>query len=45
MGRFYRKFYAGRRSPLLDAAIYLGIGAKLAGALAVSAAQRLGGRG
>jgi GT2 family glycosyltransferase len=28
MGRFYRKFYAGRR-PLADAAIYLAIGAKL----------------
>jgi N-acetylglucosaminyl-diphospho-decaprenol L-rhamnosyltransferase len=29
MGRFYRKFYAGRR-PLLDSAVYLAIGAKLA---------------
>jgi N-acetylglucosaminyl-diphospho-decaprenol L-rhamnosyltransferase len=29
MGRFYRKFYAGRR-PLLDGAVYLAIGAKLA---------------
>jgi N-acetylglucosaminyl-diphospho-decaprenol L-rhamnosyltransferase len=29
MGRFYRKFYAGRR-PLLDGAVYLAIAAKLA---------------
>ena len=29
MGRFYRKFYAGPR-PLLDGAVYTGIGAKLA---------------
>ena len=28
MGRFYRKFYAGER-PLVDASIYLAIGAKL----------------
>jgi GT2 family glycosyltransferase len=28
MGRFYRKFQAGRK-PLLDGAVYLGIGGKL----------------
>lgn len=36
MGRFYRKFYAGRR-PLLDGAIYLAIAAKLAVSAARSA--------
>jgi N-acetylglucosaminyl-diphospho-decaprenol L-rhamnosyltransferase len=39
MGRFYRKFYAGDR-PLLDAAVYLGIGAKLAVSVARSTAAR-----
>jgi GT2 family glycosyltransferase len=39
MGRFYRKFYGGRR-PLLDLAVYLGIGAKFAVAFARSTAAR-----
>jgi GT2 family glycosyltransferase len=39
MGRFYRKFYAGRR-PLLDAVIYLAICAKAAIAVARSVAAR-----
>jgi hypothetical protein len=39
MGRFYRKFYAGRR-PLLDVAIYLAIGVKTAIAVARSAVAR-----
>ncbi|MEA2432368.1 MAG: hypothetical protein QOI19_2841 [Thermoleophilaceae bacterium] len=39
MGRFYRKFYGGRR-PVLDLAVYLGLGAKFAVALARSTAAR-----
>jgi GT2 family glycosyltransferase len=39
MGRFYRKFYGGRQ-PLLDMAVYLGIGAKFAVAFARSTAAR-----
>jgi N-acetylglucosaminyl-diphospho-decaprenol L-rhamnosyltransferase len=39
MGRFYRKFYAGRR-PALDALVYLAIGGKLAVAVARSAMAR-----
>ena len=39
MGRFYRKFYAGRR-PLLDAAVYAAIGAKLAISVARSTVAR-----
>jgi N-acetylglucosaminyl-diphospho-decaprenol L-rhamnosyltransferase len=39
MGRFYRKFYSGRR-PLLDAAIYLAIGAKAPVAVARSVVAR-----
>jgi N-acetylglucosaminyl-diphospho-decaprenol L-rhamnosyltransferase len=39
MGRFYRKFYAGRR-PLLDALVYLAIGGKLAFAVARSTLAR-----
>jgi GT2 family glycosyltransferase len=39
MGRFYRKFYAGRR-PLLDVAVYAAIGAKLAISVARSAVAR-----
>ncbi len=39
MGRFYRKFYAGER-PLVDVAVYLGLGAKLAVSVARSAAAR-----
>ena len=39
MGRFYRKFYAGR-SPLQDAAIYLAIGGKFAISVTRSAIAR-----
>lgn len=41
MGRFYRKFHAGRR-PLLDAMIYLAIGAKTGIAVMRSAIARRG---
>jgi len=41
MGRFYRKFYAGPR-PLLDGAVYAGIGAKLAIAATRGAVARRG---
>lgn len=41
MGRFYRKFYAGRR-PLLDTVIYLAIGAKTAIAVTRSVVARRG---
>lgn len=37
MGRFYRRFDAPRHSPLLNAAVYAGIGAKLAVSLARTA--------
>ena len=37
MGRFYRRFEAPRRPPLLNPAVYLGIGAKLAISLAIGA--------
>ena len=40
MGRFYRKFYAPERSPLLSAAVYLGIGVKLLASLVVTAFRR-----
>ncbi len=39
MGRFYRRFYAGRR-PLLDAAVYAGIGIELAVSAARGAMDR-----
>lgn len=39
MGRFYRKFYAGRR-PLLDLAVYLAIGVKLVISVTRSAVAR-----
>jgi N-acetylglucosaminyl-diphospho-decaprenol L-rhamnosyltransferase len=39
MGRFYRKFYAGQR-PLVDVAVYLGIGVKLMFSVARSAIGR-----
>jgi hypothetical protein len=42
MGRFYRRFDAPTESPLLNLAVYLGIGAKLAVALAITAVR---GRG
>jgi N-acetylglucosaminyl-diphospho-decaprenol L-rhamnosyltransferase len=41
MARFYRRFEAPRRSPLLNAAVYAGIGAKLALSLAITAASRV----
>jgi GT2 family glycosyltransferase len=41
MGRFYRKFYAGRR-PLLDVAVYAAIGAKTAIAVGRSVVARRG---
>jgi N-acetylglucosaminyl-diphospho-decaprenol L-rhamnosyltransferase len=37
MGRFYRRFDAPGANPLLNAAVYLGIGAKLAVSLAITA--------
>jgi hypothetical protein len=37
MGRFYRRFDAPGASPLLNLAVYLGIGAKLAMSLAITA--------
>jgi N-acetylglucosaminyl-diphospho-decaprenol L-rhamnosyltransferase len=42
MGRFYRRFDAPEANPLLNAAVYLGIGAKLAVSLTITA---LRGRG
>ncbi|HEY0276987.1 MAG TPA: glycosyltransferase family 2 protein [Solirubrobacterales bacterium] len=42
MGRFYRRFDAPASNPLLNLAVYLGIGAKLAVSLAITA---LRGRG
>jgi len=39
MGRFYRRFEAPRHNPLLNAAVYAGIGAKLAASLAITAAK------
>ena len=39
MGRFYRRFDAPRNSPLLNAAVYAGIAAKLATSLAITAAK------
>ena len=43
MGRFYRRYEAGRR-PLLDAAVYTGIGAKLAVSVTRGALARRAGR-
>jgi N-acetylglucosaminyl-diphospho-decaprenol L-rhamnosyltransferase len=40
MGRFYRRFDAPEQSPLLNAAVYAGIGAKLALSLAITAFRR-----
>jgi N-acetylglucosaminyl-diphospho-decaprenol L-rhamnosyltransferase len=37
MGRFYRRFDAPEHNPLLNAAVYAGIGAKLAVSLAITA--------
>lgn len=39
MGRFYRRFDAPRHNHLLNAAVYAGIGAKLAVSLAITAAR------
>ena len=39
MGRFYRRFDAPERNPLVNAAVYAGIGAKLAASLAITAAR------
>jgi N-acetylglucosaminyl-diphospho-decaprenol L-rhamnosyltransferase len=40
MGRFYRRFEAPAANPLLNAAVYAGIGAKLATSLAITAVRR-----
>jgi N-acetylglucosaminyl-diphospho-decaprenol L-rhamnosyltransferase len=40
MGRFYRRFDAPEHNPLLNAAVYAGIGAKLATSLALTALSR-----
>ena len=42
MGRFYRRFDAPEANPLLNAAVYAGIGAKLGVSLAITAVR---GRG
>lgn len=39
MGRFYRRFDAPEHNPLLNAAVYAGIGAKLATSLAITAVK------
>jgi N-acetylglucosaminyl-diphospho-decaprenol L-rhamnosyltransferase len=39
MGRFYRRFDAPEHNPLLNAAVYAGIGAKLAASLAITAVR------
>jgi GT2 family glycosyltransferase len=39
MGRFYRRFDAAEHNPLLNAAVYAGIGAKLAASLAITAVK------
>jgi N-acetylglucosaminyl-diphospho-decaprenol L-rhamnosyltransferase len=44
MGRFYRRFEASQHNPLLNTAVYAGIGAKLATSLAITAVRgRAGG--
>ncbi len=40
MGRFYRRFDAPQSNPLLNAAVYAGIGAKLGVSLAITAYKR-----
>ena len=42
MGRFYRRFDAAEHNPFVNAAVYAGIGAKLALSLARTAVQRSG---
>jgi GT2 family glycosyltransferase len=44
MGRFYRRFDAPEHNPLLNAAVYAGIGAKLALSLGITAATQRGNR-
>jgi GT2 family glycosyltransferase len=39
MARFYRRFDAPEHNPVLNAAVYAGIGAKLATSLAITAAR------
>jgi N-acetylglucosaminyl-diphospho-decaprenol L-rhamnosyltransferase len=39
MGRFYRRFEASQHNPLLNTAVYAGIGAKLATSLAITAVR------
>ncbi len=39
MGRFYRRFDAAEHNPLVNAAVYTGIGAKLAVSLSITAAR------
>jgi hypothetical protein len=39
MARFYRRFDAPQNNPLLNAAVYAGIAAKLATSLAISAVR------
>jgi GT2 family glycosyltransferase len=39
MGRFYRRFDAAEHNPLVNAAVYAGIGAKLATSLAITAVR------
>jgi len=41
MGRFYRRFDAPQSNPLLNAAIYAGIGAKLGVSLAITTARKV----
>ena len=45
MGRFYRRFDAPERNPIVNAAVYAGIGAKLAVSLGITATDRLRGGG
>ena len=40
MGRFYRRFDAPEHNPLVNAAVYTGIGAKLAMSLAINTVKR-----
>jgi GT2 family glycosyltransferase len=40
MARFYRRFDAPQHNPLLNAAVYVGIGAKLATSLAITAVKK-----
>ncbi len=41
MGRFYRRFDAPEHNPLVNAAVYAGIGAKLAASLGITGLKRL----